>query len=368
MGNSQEPLRFVPRLRVRIRSVLPALSILMIAGILVAVPAGRTGATAETSRYVAVVVNDQYPTSNSITEVTGTGSSWLAGRPLVLGSGNFGLSSIAFTPNGKTAYVDEGASNKIAPIDPSTFRPGKSFSAGVIAPFYDAVTPNGRLLLTVGLKSDSIAAINTASQKVQFTVKVGLEPTSLVILPNNRFAYVENSLSNTVSVVTLTGKPKVVKTISFPGGGCSDPSYAAVTPDGESVYVTCAASYELWRINVLTNIAMPSGINIPKGAGPANGGVHQVVITPNGRTAYVANGNDIYPISLVKSKVGKGISMTHAWSLSLSHDGVYLMTGQSDNGCGCSTDNVEVIRVATGVVLQRFGTGGYEHFSVVFEP
>jgi YVTN family beta-propeller protein len=319
--------------------------------------------------YTAYVVNDQYPTSNSITAVTGSGSTWTPGTPLVLGSGAIGETTVAVSPDGSTAYQALGGENTIIPINTSTFTAGTAFSSGVTTPLDDEVTPNGEFLVVVGVGSNTVSVISTANTANVQTVTVGSSPTGLAILPNSSAAYVVNSGDNTVSVVSLVGTPTVTNTISFPGGGCHSPTYDAVTPNGKKVFVTCSGNDKLWKIKVATGHAAATGIKIPKGGEDnGNGGLHQVVITPDGHTAYVASGNDVYPVTLATKTVGSGIPMTNATSLAISSDGAYVMSGQSDNGCGCSTDNVEVIQVSTNTVTDTFSAGGYEHFSLAFKP
>ncbi len=326
-------------------------------------PAGAVGP------YTAIVVNNQFPTSNSITEVNGSGSSWTPEAPVVLGSGDEGLTTIAYAPDGSTAYLAVGNDNSIIPVKTSTLAAGTAFSAGVTTPLDDEVTPNGQFLVVVGVGSDTVSVISTANTSDVQTVNVGSSPIGVAILPNSSAAYITNSGSDTVSVVNLVGTPTVTKTISFPGAGCNGPVYDAVTPNGKAVYVTCASNDKLWKIKTSTGHAAASGIKIPKGGEDnENGGLHQVVVTPDGQTAYVASGNDVYPVTLSSKAVGAGIPMTNATSLAISSDGAYVMAGQSDNGCACSTDNVEVIKVSSNAVTDTFAAGGYEHFSVAFKP
>ena len=70
--------------------------------------------------YTAIVVNNQFPTSNSITEVNGSGASWTPETPVVVGSGDEGLTTIAYSPDGSTAYLAVGNENSIFPIKTST--------------------------------------------------------------------------------------------------------------------------------------------------------------------------------------------------------------------------------------------------------
>ena len=322
---------------------------------------GATSAGASGS-YTAFVVNAQYPASNSVTEVTGSGASWTPGTPLVLGSGDLGMTSIALSPDGSTAYQAVGNDNTIIPIDTSTFTAGTAFSSGGTTPVQDAVTPNGQFLLVTNQASNSLSVISTSNTSSVQTVNVGNSPFGIAILPNSSAAYITNQTDDTVSVVSLVGTPAVTATISFPGGGCHDPLFDAVTPNAKKVFVACAANNKLWKIKVATNHPAAKGIKIPKGG--SKGQVGQVIITPNGHTAYVASGNDVYPITLATKTAGTGIALSGAWSVTISPDGAYVMAGE--NGIG--TDTVEVIQTSSNTITDTFSAGGFSHFSIEFKP
>jgi YVTN family beta-propeller protein len=320
-----------------------------------ATPAGASGS------YTAFVVNAEWPASNSVTEVTGSGSSWTPGSPLTVASGDAGLTGIAVSPDGSTAYQAVGLYNEIVPIDTSTFTAGTAFSSGGTDPVQDAVTPNDKFLLVVNQGNNTLAVIKTSNTSSVKTVTVGNEALGIAILPNSSAAYITNTADNTVSVVSLVGTPTVTNTISFPDNGCKGPLGDAVTPNGKHVYVSCGND-KLWKIKVATNHAAAKGIKIPHGG--IKGKIGELAITPDGKTAYVASGNDVYPVTLSTKTVGTGISQTDAFSVAISPDGAYVMTGENDD----NADTVEVIRVSTNTVTDTFSAGGYSHFSIAFQP
>jgi DNA-binding beta-propeller fold protein YncE len=327
-----------------------------------------SSAPAATKTYSAIVVNGQYPTSNSISLVVGHGSSWSAVKTITLGSGNLGLLTVSVAPNGKTAYVGVGETSRIIPIALPSFTRGKSFSSGVEVPFSTQVTANNRVLLSVGISNDRFAAVGLGNTHTVQHVKVGTAPYGFALLHNGAAAYVENSKSNTVSVVRVKGRLKLLHTIALPAA-CTDPTYAAASPNDRFVYVGCSATYRLVKVNVARNTVVAGWkVRIPKGAGPQFGGVHEIAISHNGKIAYVANGNDVYPVNLATRHVFPGIHMTGAYPVSISADGAYLLTAESDNGCGCSTDKVEAISLASRKVVSTFAAGGFEHLSVSFIP
>lgn len=75
--------------------------------------------------------------------------------------------------------------------------------------------------------------------------------------------------------------------------------------------------------------------------------MQQIVITPNGKTAYVSNYNDgaVYPVTLKTGVVGAGIPVPAAYALAISPDGSYVLAG---NGTCCfDTTDVYSIKVST---------------------
>jgi len=307
-------------------------------------------------------VNSQCPTDNSVTVTTGNGTSWTPGATDGVGNCPAG---VTFSPDGSTAYVVNASDNTITPIDTSTFTAGTAFSTGVSTPIFDQVTPNGDSIVTAGTGGDTVAVISTSDTSNVQTVTVGSGPLGAAILPDSSAAYVGND-DGTVSVVSLTGTPTVTKTISFPGSGCTSAGDDAVTPNGKAVWVVCS-NFKIWKINTTTNKAAATGIKIKKGSG-SGGGLQQIVITPNGKTAYVSNNNDgaVYPVTLASGVVGKGIKVPDAWGLAITPDGSYVLAG---NGTCCyQTTNVYSIATSTNTIASSYNTGGYTMRWLAVEP
>ena len=168
-------------------------------------------------------------------------------------------------------------------------------------------------------------------------------------------------------MVRLTGTPKVTKTITFPKPGCKGPVDAAATPNGKAVYVVCASNFRIWKITVAPNEPASAGIKIKKGSG-SGGALQQIVITPNGKTAYVSNTNDgaVYPVALKTHVVGAGIPVSDAYGLAMSPDGSYVLAG--DGTCCFDTTDVYSIKVSTNTVVSSFNTGGYTQRWLAFKP
>ena len=306
--------------------------------------------------YTAYVGNDQCPTNDSVTSITGP-SSWTVGSTIGVGNCPAG---IAFSPDGSTAYMANASDNTITPINTSTFTAGTAFSSGVTSPLFMAVTPNGASLVVGGPGSNQVAVISTANTASVQTVSVGTNPEGLSILPDSSAAYIDNGSDNTVDVVSLTGTPTVTKTISFPSPGCTGPEGNAVTTNGKWVWVACDGNGMLWGIKVSKEKAK---IAIKVGKGD-----HQVVVTPNGLTAYVSspNNNKVFPVNLSTHVVGNGIAVNNAWGLAMSPDGSYVMAG--DGTCCFATTDVYVIKTSNNTISATLNTGGFTHRWLAFQP
>ncbi len=118
-------------------------------------------------------------------------------------------------------------------------------------------------------------AIDTATDTVVATVRVGLHPAHVVLTPDGRFAYVTNGGENTVSVVDTEAR-RVAATIpvgAYPHG-------IRISPDGKEAYV---ANLKGATVSVIDTEARREVAKIPAGKGPA-----QVGFTPDGRLAFVS--------------------------------------------------------------------------------
>jgi len=80
-----------------------------------------------------------------------------------------------------------------------------------------AITPNGAFAYVSNSVDNSVSVIATATNTVVATVPVGIAPRSLAIDPTGNFAYVPNQLDNTVSVIS-TATNSVVATVSVGAG------------------------------------------------------------------------------------------------------------------------------------------------------
>ena len=78
--------------------------------------------------------------------------------------------------------------------------PAETQWAGGPNMLYDAVTPDGRILLAT---SDTVYVFDTASGKQKATIAVDKAPKGVKVTPDGRFAYVSNEGAGNISVIDL---------------------------------------------------------------------------------------------------------------------------------------------------------------------
>jgi YVTN family beta-propeller protein len=162
------------------------------------------------------------------------------------------------------AYVGT-ENNTVAIIDTGTNRVVGTIPLG-FAPASIAVTPDAKHLYVGSSngsgESGSVAVIETLHDTVVATLPVTFEPTSIVVSPDGTRVYVEGGYTDaipiTVSVID-TATNVVVANIDTTGEG---PVGIAISPDGKRVYVPCAGGLDpfgfLAVINTTTDSLAPN--------------------------------------------------------------------------------------------------------------
>jgi YVTN family beta-propeller protein len=215
---------------------------------------------------------------------------------------NHTSSGVAVSPNGRWVYVttfdgvaqfDLGKGGLLAPMTPSAV----SVPGGTIAA---APSPDGRSLYVLSLQGAilqfTVGANGALSPKNPSSVYLSIPPpfpaSGLAVSPNGRSVYavaLGNPLAKSNVVFqfdvgtdgTLSPKnPPIVAT-------GESPSEVAVSPDGQSVYVTNSASNTVSQFDVgATGKLSPNGT---VGAGDAPTGL---AVSPDGGSLYVTNHGD----------------------------------------------------------------------------
>jgi YVTN family beta-propeller protein len=205
---------------------------------------------------------------------------------------------IAFSADGKTAFVALNRSNTLAVFDAESRKLKREVPVGM-APFgvavsrmrvfvtnrggrrpspSDTVAPSsGSMIATDKTTGSSVSGTLTAINTDDFStreVEVGLAPSGVAISPDEKTVAVANAHSDSISLVdagtlSVTG----LKIDTWPEGTLgSQPSAVAFAPDGHTVYVACGgnnaiavvrAEADAWKLaGALPTGWFPSGVAV----------------------------------------------------------------------------------------------------------
>jgi YVTN family beta-propeller protein len=132
----------------------------------------------------------------------------------------------------------------------------------------------------------NVVVIDTATNTVVDTIKVGMNPRSIVVNPSGTRAYVTNNYANTVSVIDTTNNT-VVSTIVVG----NNPLGITINALGTRVYVANSCDFCDGSVSVIdtaTNTVMDtiSNFNVLNDSGPCG-----VALNASGSRLYVTDGN-----------------------------------------------------------------------------
>ncbi len=206
-----------------------------------------------------------------------------------------------------------------------------------------ALTPNGSTAYVTNESSNTVTAINTATNTVAATISVGTNPFLVAVSPDSTTAYVaNNSFSNpnagSVSVIN-TATNTVTATIAL--GGTNDPAGLAVSPDGSRLYVTNTGNVTV--INTATN-TITTTIPIAHSVG--------VAFNPNGATAYVLSNTTVSVINTTTNAITNTISLGAGVTpvqIAIGPDGTAVYVTENSNNA------IAVISTATNTITATVG-------------
>ena len=210
---------------------------------------------------------------------------------------------IAVTRDGRTAWILTAPKSvlSVTPIDLSTGTVGRSIPVGTKESASNlAVSPDGRTVyvlsfVTTGLVTGagSVTPIDVKTRTAGPPIPVGWQPAAIVVTPDGRTVYV----GNTGSVTPIDARTRTAGA-PIPVIGAED---IALTPDGATAYVTGTLSDSTGstsgRVTPIDTATNKAGAPIAVGSAPAG-----IAITPNGKTAYVAESGAVWPIDLATAE------------------------------------------------------------------
>jgi YVTN family beta-propeller protein len=194
-----------------------------------------------------------------------------------------------------------------------------------------------------------VTPLATATNKAGTPIKVGVYPSSIMITPNGKTAYVMGSTS--VTPITLaTGKAGAAIDIT---DGVSP--WTALSPDGKTLYVL-----GLSAATPIDTATGKVGTSIEVGEYPGS-----IAVTPNGATVYVLeNGNTLVAISTATDTVTQvaDFSESPGYALAITPDSktVYVAT-EAAGGAGA----IFPVQTATGTVGSPITVGSYPWYETV---
>jgi len=254
------------------------------------------------------------PDSLLITELSETGA--VTGSDRISLPGHPVPAGIAFSADGKTAYVALSRSNTLAVIDTASRQVQREIAVG-IAPFGVAVTParvfvtnrggrrptasdttapsSGSMVVSDAVTGSSatgtVTVVNTSDSSTR-EISVGLAPSGLALSPDGKLLAVANGHSDSISLIDSDSLQSTeLKVPAWPEGTLgSQPIAVAFAPDGHSIYVACGGNNAIavvrkdagqWKLaGALPTAWFPSGIAVDE-----TGALHVITIKGVANTA-----------------------------------------------------------------------------------
>lgn len=209
---------------------------------------------------------------------------------------------VVITPDGKTAFVSlnapcPGCRGSVVPVSTSTYRVGKPVKVGIF-PATMLITPDGRTLYVGDGNSNTVTPIHTATDtagkliksQVPFVIAMAGTPDGKTVYAVNQGLPPALGSVTPINTATNTAGPGIKVGLT--------PGDIVITPDGNTAYVLNLAQGfpgkgSVTPINVATN---KPGKPIPIKGVSFQDGVNQLLISPSGKTIYAVANTTLTPI------------------------------------------------------------------------
>ncbi len=298
---------------------------------------------------------------------------------------------VALSADGKTAYVALSGESTLAFVNLAQRRVESRLPVGA-EPWHVGVTPDGKRLAVGGARSQDVSVIDAVTRKVIDTVKLrGHNVRHIAMSPDSAWAYVPNIaergrsatrpnidqgwvVGNRLSRVPLNEEgPREAIALDPRGKAVGDVDGVAVSPDGQTLAVTCGGTHELLLLRQpLPFIAFggPADHIEPDLLGDGKrfqrvqlgGRPLGAAFTPDGRTVVVANylSNSLELVDVETAQASRVIPLGNAQSESLARQGeaLFLDADRSfHHWYSCNTCHVE--GHTNGSDFDTFNDGSY---------
>jgi len=181
---------------------------------------------------------------------------------------SFHADSMVLSPDGLRLFAAQRTQDILLVLDTTSHKPIAQIS--MKAPHGIAITPDGqRLYITNSGANQTVTVVDSSTNVIIETIKVGNTPTGMIISPDGSWAYV--AVSGDAAIAVLDLQTHILKaTISMD----STPEKLAITPDGKQLFITEMISNQ---VSILDTESLQVTHTITLGHGPdgvAIGTVH----------------------------------------------------------------------------------------------
>ena len=236
---------------------------------------------------------------NSETSITATVAPNRPGAITVTTDGGAVTSTSSYSnTTGYTAYayIANNQSNNVSVINTNTNSVVSTVKVGS-QPWGVCVSPDGTKTYVTNNNDSTVSVINNITNTVIATIRVGSDPTGISVSPDDTKVYVLNNGTSTLSVIDATNDT-VITTISLGIDG----SNLTISPDGKKVYVDGDLKYInniIQVINTNTNTIEDTIAEAGYGVAP-----YGLCINPDDSKLYVVNSmdNTVFVASTVTNK------------------------------------------------------------------
>jgi YVTN family beta-propeller protein len=274
--------------------------------------------------------------------------------------------AVAVTPDGKYAYVPNGES--VAIIDTTTNKVTRTV-ATQNWPTGVAITPDGKYAYVTETNTPTnqdglVSVIDIASNAVTSTITIGGKPNrGVAITPDGKYAYITNADGSVRVISTATNV--ITANITIPSSNVTNANSNVtntlepppiITVSGPSlsqaIAITPNGEYAYvatadGRVAVINTTTNTVMVTVTIGGNP-----NAVAITPNGEYAYVTNSSAVVVINTANYAVTKTITGIYSPAcIAIAPDGKYAYVTNYFN------NSVSVINIAQNMVEQTVAAG-----------
>lgn len=255
-------------------------------------------------------------------------------------------------------FVTNRDSSDIAVVDMKSNTVIDRIAIGNFAnPHMAVATDDGKYILATGTSANFVAIIDLQTREMS-KVRLSLMPEHFDITPDGKYAYIGNMGSGEVSVVDIENRLEVNRIAGF-----YEPHGPVCLPSGDKVYIGNMGAHEVGiidtknpvlarRVEVGSAFVMAM-VDMPNKLADIVG-VANPTLTPDGRFAYVADG-DSDQVAVMDTATDTIVATIpvgdEPWRAYASPDGTKMLV--PNNG----DQTVSVIDTATNKVIATFPAG-----------